>query len=326
MSSAHSIPSTQSSSTSSSPSAESNDIPTLPPPVSAIPLTLYEALALLKSSPGWIGNSTGLMRDAEWVEDGRSDSMYFRIKQGTDVGSLPVDESGNVKVSWIGVVGAKDSHITPHADFLPHFRKLSTHKRVVRTIRPPSAAPEIDQLWNESIKGAKVMVERSRRMAEGGGEAKIGHCFLGDDGSIRTRSALFERNGHPWEGDTPEGFRYSTWKIPENVRTDFDGVRDTNFTPRVLEAYDALDNLIHPNDVAETLTGSLAYVTCTFERMWFKANKAPWQVYANLVKVQLIAPNPAPLLPVASSSKRKASELDDDDVPDRQPKRLAGTA
>ncbi|QRV79432.1 hypothetical protein RhiJN_07447 [Ceratobasidium sp. AG-Ba] len=169
-----------------------------------------------------------------------------------------------------------------------------------------------------------------------GSEPKTMYCFLEDDqGSLKARSAIFQKNGSPWESDTPEGYQYSTWDIPVTIRTMFDGVRSNNYTPRVLEAYDAFDRLIHPNDVAQRLIGSVVLVTCTLEKILFKGQKVggrKWQIYANAVKIQIVATDPSAALPIASSSKsamkRKASSFDDheDDLPDRQSKRLAPTA
>ncbi|KAG8701938.1 hypothetical protein FRC08_003809 [Ceratobasidium sp. 394] len=309
---------------------EPNDSPA--PPVIAVPatpLTLDDALTRVQSLPGWIGNSIVLTRDAEWVEDSQSRSMFLRPKPGVSEAGFQVDESGNVRVSWIGVVGARDSTITPHGDFRPWFRDPERHKRVVRTIRPPPGLSQaLDKMWTDQLKGAKVVAERARQM-ENGGEPKLSYCFLEEEpaGALKARSALFQHNGSPWEGDTPEGFQYSTWKMPDNVRPIFDGVRSNNNTPRVLEAYDALDNLIHPNDVPRRLISSIVVVTCTLEKLLFKGPKIPggrqWQIYANITKVQVVGPNPTPSPPLASSSKRKASELDDADAPNRPLKHFA---
>ncbi|KAG8700192.1 hypothetical protein FRC09_006123 [Ceratobasidium sp. 395] len=291
--------------------------------VSTAPLTLADLLARLRLSPsGWIGNQTSLTQDAEWVEDAGRGAMFLRPRPNVPPGMFSVDASGNIKVSWVGLVTAKDSAVTPHGQFQSYFKEPQRHKRIIRMIRPPAALhPEIDSVWSDQLGSARTIVEQARRLDDGS-KAATGYCFLESDlGSLKPRSAIFEKDGSPWEGDTPEGYQYSTWDIPTDIRVIFDDVKSRGYTPRVLEVYDACNSLIHPNDVAAKLLGSIVYITCTLEKILFRGQKVggrQWQIYANLVKVQLVATNPMLQSPIALSSKsamkRKASVLDDDDL------------
>ncbi|QRV78964.1 hypothetical protein RhiJN_06979 [Ceratobasidium sp. AG-Ba] len=236
--------------------------------IPAGPLTFTDVMARLRLSPGWIGNSTSLTRDAEWVEDSERSTMMLRAEPNVAPGIFLVDASGNITVPWVGMISLKDSAMTPHGQFQHYFKDPEKHKRI--------------------LKGAKAVVERARRL-EAGSEPKTGYCFSeGDPGPLEVRSALFQKGGSPWEGDTPEWYRYSIWDIPADIRFIFDGVRSNNYTPRVLEAHDAFDRLIHPNNVTRSLTGSVFHITCTLEKILFRGQKVggrQWQIYANAVKI-----------------------------------------
>ncbi|KAG8692381.1 hypothetical protein FRC08_009819 [Ceratobasidium sp. 394] len=328
MSSSHSTVSPQSSPASSpepvTPRPQPNEDPAPLTAAPTTPLTLANVLAHVRSSPGWIGNSGALTQDTEWVEDSRSGTRFLRIKSDVVATDLPVDESGNVVVCYVGQVSTNGSAVAADAGFKPFYRDPARHKRIVRAIRPPSnMSPDVVPIWDMQVRGAKLIVERSRR-ADNGSEHKVGYCWLDEDSSFKARSALFQKHGSPWEGDTPEGLQYSTWNIPAEIRTIFDGVRFNHHTPRVLEAYDELDRLIHPNDVPARLIGAVVYVTCTLEKILFKGAKYPngnqWQLYANIIKVRIVAPD-RPTSSGASSSKRKFSEVESGDSPDIQSKR-----
>ncbi|QRW08217.1 hypothetical protein RhiLY_07216 [Ceratobasidium sp. AG-Ba] len=229
--------------------------------IPAGPLTFTDVMARLRLSPGWIGNSTSLTCDAEWVEDSKRSTMMLRAEPNVAPGTFLVDASGNITVPWVGMISLKDSATTPHGQFQHYFKDPEEHKRIVCTVRPPALLhPNIDSMWCDQLKGAKAVVERARRL-EDGSEPKTGYCFSqGNLGPLKVRNPLLHK------GDTPEGYRYSTWDIPADNQLIFDGVRSNNYTPRVLEAHDTFDRLIHPNNVARSLTG-LAVASGRFMQM-----------------------------------------------------------
>ena len=98
-----------------------------------------------------------------------------------------------------------------------------------------------------------------------------------------------------------------------NVRMAFDSAIAQGFAPRVLEAYDELNDPIHPNEVLAAFTGAIVSVTCTLERMLFKGAKygrsGQFQIYANVVKVQILNRPVASTLPPSQRKRR----LEDDE-------------
>ncbi|KAG8718922.1 hypothetical protein FRC08_004051 [Ceratobasidium sp. 394] len=321
MSSSHSPDSPQSSHPGSSPDGaepvtQHDGSPVVASAIPPSPFTLADAPARVRSSPSWIGNSSGLIQNTEWVEDSRTRSSFLRLKSDATGEDLPVDGDGNVLVCWVGQVAMNGSVLRADGGWKLSFRDAYKHKRIVRSIKPPSnLSRDLYSLWEAQIRGAKAIVERSRRL-EDGSEAKVKFCFLErDTGSLKARSSMFQKGGDTWETDTPEGLRYSTWDMSTEVRSAFDEVRSKGFTPRVLEAYDELDSQIHPNLVPAKLTGAIVYMTCTLERMLFTRGRITddsyWMMFANVVKIQVADSPSTSNPPPASSSKRKAPDTED---------------
>jgi hypothetical protein len=62
-----------------------------------------EALRDLRSSPSWIGNSSGLLQNCEWSDSGVSGSSVLKWK--SDAPARPAHSSDEVLVGWIGPEG-----------------------------------------------------------------------------------------------------------------------------------------------------------------------------------------------------------------------------
>jgi hypothetical protein len=101
--------------------------------------------------------------------------------------------------------------------------------------------------------------------------------------------------------------------MSDSSRAVFDPVCAQGFIPQTVEARDEHGCLIAPNKLGPKLVGAIVCVTCTLERMLFgrKGSGARnWQIYANVVKIQVLEPAPA-IKTTPSCGKRKADRDSD---------------
>ncbi|KAG9094042.1 hypothetical protein FS749_013239 [Ceratobasidium sp. UAMH 11750] len=268
---------------------------------------LDAAVDELRDSPFWIGNPGRIFQNCEWSDNGAKKSSILKWKP--DAPEKPEDADDEALIGWVGQVPA-DGSLRADGGWKPYFPSAGApkHKRNVRAIRPPVSRHSLVSMWEAQLRGARAVVDVGRR-SHTGNLTNVKFCFLENEtGALRSRSPMFKNKDEAQDDDVPFSHYFSTWDFAsQEVRQVMDDVISKGYTPQVVPAYDEHDQLIHPNDVENTLKGALVCVFCTLEKMLFTGNSQPggcaWQFYSNLVKVQVL--EPAPPEPGPTSRKRK---------------------
>ncbi|KAG8714877.1 hypothetical protein FRC08_011307 [Ceratobasidium sp. 394] len=267
----------------------------------------------------WMGNPHRILTNCQWVTGQRSSAATLQWKN--DAPNKLAHGEGDAIIGFLGTVTLDGLNLAPDAGWQPSWgeEKLHKVKRAFRTVYPGTSSNIQPAWWNTQMDGALRLVDDGCKLSNGGSH-EVTHCFVNRrDGQLRARSPLFlstrtaqdsdedDQGSTSSEESIPKDFKFETWNISSReVRDAFDRVIQQGYEPQVLEAYTRFNKLIHPNNVAATLSGAIVLVHCTLERMRFSKNNGrdtEFQFYANLVKVQVL--KLAPPVKSIAATKRK---------------------
>ncbi|KAG8710981.1 hypothetical protein FRC12_000131 [Ceratobasidium sp. 428] len=273
----------------------------------------------------WIADTKKITANSTWVMGTRPDWATLQWKQ--DAPDQEDESGGDVLVGFIGMAAVDGSSLNPDIGYQIGWDKdgLSKTKHNFYIVDPARGTGTSLSWWYHQIKGAELIVKSacSERTAA------ITYLFCNSHLlSLRVRSPLFlplptaakcaERGCPPPEpkADIPKSHRYKTWKFASaEVRKIFNDTIARGYEPQPLKAYHRSHERIHPNAVHDALTGAIVLVYCTLERGYFgkgKSGAAEQQVYANLVKVQVLQ-SVAPTQSVVVTKRKFAHGYGPDD-------------
>ncbi|KAG8773184.1 hypothetical protein FRC12_002662 [Ceratobasidium sp. 428] len=269
----------------------------------------------------WLGDSHRILKNCVWVTGEQSYSATLQWKE--DAPSKLEHDEGDAIFGFLGTVSVTALNVGPEGGWQETYgeSKIIKQKRNFRLVVPPASSDISPHFWKTQFEGATRLVEEGCKPAKSK-SYEVTHCFANKEGGfLRVRSPLFmlgngaadndaEEDTNPGsssEEGVPQSCKFDTWILSPNTQEAFERVIEQGYEPQVLEAHDREDKLIHPNNVASTLSGAIVVVYCTLERIRFPRNNgrnAEFQFYANLVKVQVVK-NAPPSTTTTAGTKRK---------------------